>query len=82
MLNPQRLHDCVIIHIVTSSSSGTKLQCGIEYVVIVRATNMVGLSRVETSDGFTVDGTAPSSGQVVIISPSPGHFDIRQIAAR
>jgi hypothetical protein len=43
---------------------------------------MVGLRQQATSDGFTVDATAPVSGRVVIVSPSPSNFDIQQISAR
>ena len=63
-------------------SSGTELQSGLEYVIIVRATNMVGLRQQATSDGFTVDATIPVSGRVVIVNPSPSNFDIHQITAR
>jgi hypothetical protein len=63
-------------------SLGTELQNGLEYVITVRATNPVGLRQQATSDGFTVDATAPVSGRVVIVSPSPSNFDIQQITAR
>ena len=63
-------------------SLGTELQNGLEYVIIVRATNLVGLRQQTTSDGFTVDATVPVSGRVVIVSPSPSNFDIQQITAR
>ena len=51
-------------------------------MIIVRAINMVGLSQLGMSDGFTVDATAPSSGRVIIVSPSPSNFDIQQISVR
>ena len=63
-------------------SLGTELQSGIEYVIIVRAINMVGLRKDATSDGFTVDTTAPVSGSVAIVIPSPSNFVIHQITAR
>ena len=58
------------------------MQNGLEYVIVVRATNLVGLRQQATSDGFTVDATAPVSRRVVIVSPSPSNFDIQQITAR
>ncbi|XP_028399178.1 uncharacterized protein LOC114522645 isoform X2 [Dendronephthya gigantea] len=64
------------------SLSGTELQSGIKYVIIVRAINMVDLRTDATSDGFTVDSTAPVSGQVAIVVPSPSNFEIHQITAR
>ncbi|XP_028399029.1 uncharacterized protein LOC114522522 [Dendronephthya gigantea] len=64
------------------SLSGMELQNGKEYVIIVRAINMVDLKKDATSDGFTVDITAPVSGRVVIVFPSPSNFDIHQITAR
>ena len=63
-------------------SAGTELQSGIEYVIIVRAINMVGLSRDGFSDGFTIDATAPLSGRVVIVSPTSSKFDVHQIKTR
>ena len=63
-------------------SAGTELQSGIEYVIIVRAINLVGLRKDATSDGFTVDTTAPVSGQVVIVIPSSSNFNIHQVTAR
>ena len=59
-----------------------ELQSGKAYVIIVRAINMINLSKNELSNGFTVDATSPVSGRVVIISPSPNKFEINQITAR
>ena len=54
---------------------------GKEYVVIVRATNMVGLSVDARSDGFRVDSTAPISGNIWILKPQ-GKRDYNKISAR
>ena len=61
---------------------GTELQNGIQYVIIVRAINMVDLWKDATSDGFIVDTTAPVPGRVTIVIPSPSNFDIDQITVR
>ena len=71
-----------IFDLFVNISLGTELESGIEYVIVVRVINMVGLSQEGTSDGFTVDATAPSSGRVTIVSPSSSNFDIHQITTR
>ena len=46
----------------------TKLTNGKEYVFIVRAINMVGLSTKTMSNGFIVDLTYPTAGTGVTVS--------------
>ena len=49
--------------------SETQLVDNKEYVVIVRATNIVGLTVQAMSIGFMVDFTAPLPGRVWIVKP-------------
>ena len=52
------------------------------YVVIIRATDFVGLTVEATSNEFIVDETPPISGWVSIISSSATDFDVKQIISR
>ena len=61
--------------------SGLDLDNGKGYVVIVRATDFVGLNVKESSNEFMVDETPPVSGWISIVSPSPTDFDVTQITS-
>ncbi|MBI2569831.1 MAG: hypothetical protein HYV63_22740, partial [Candidatus Schekmanbacteria bacterium] len=47
-----------------ASNAGLSLSSGAKYYVTIRATNGVGMTTVSSSDGVTVDTTAPTAGVV------------------
>ena len=58
------------------------MENGKGYVVVVHATDFVGLIVEETSNEFIVDETAPIPGWVSIVSPSPKDFNMTQVTSR
>ena len=52
------------------------------YVVLVRATDFVGLSIEAVSNDFIVDETPPVDGWVTIDAPSAKDFLLNQISSR
>ena len=46
-----------------------ELVSGVRYIATVRATSVSGVSSTASSDGFIVDATPPSEGEVVPVSP-------------